>query len=545
MFILVGFAGVAKAVDLDLSMTTTAGYDDNVFRTDKDKKDDAEFRFGPTVRVRDTTSKLAYNASYNPVYEKFASWTEADDWSHFAHGALDYQLSDLTQLNFSENFRFAQSLNRGPLIANEDATGTEIDFTPNTEVQREDVYRNTASASVFHNFTAHTQGEFVVTHDYFNSDRNNTSTNNSVSGLANIMHSLTARDQVGLGGGTTWQRFDAVSGRPRTDTYIFRVLASWIHKFGEDSELVLRAGPAVIYTDQQSGRSGTGDQYPHTQVANAKSVAAAYAALGLNVPIDAMYLDGTPVVDASTEMIGAGSVLIPEADASGCLSGMVSGQTVFDRSNCPFNVIVDSNEAADYDGATISNTISTAMTPLNFVTGSGGGSDTKVTAFGEISISHQWIPDLTSRASFTRSDATASSLGSSTVSNHAMLETIWTPTRRWDLRVRGDWLQRKSATDVTNNFVVIAADMPPIAGSPSSIVSSTGLLAQSFSDTVDTEYWRVSGRAAYRTSRRSTVSLRASYQHQDTHRGSTRDNSSFDNFHVILGFRYDLDPFHF
>jgi hypothetical protein len=86
--------------------------------------------------------------------------------------------------------------------------------------------------------------------------------------------------------------------------------------------------------------------------------------------------------------------------------------------------------------------------------------------------------------------------------------------------------------------------MPPIAGAVG-VVSSTGLVADNFDDSVDVDYWRASGRAAYRTSRRSTVTLRASYQHQDTHRGSTRNNSSFDNVLVILGFRYDLDPFHF
>jgi hypothetical protein len=123
-------------------------------------------------------------------------------------------------------------------------------------------------------------------------------------------------------------------------------------------------------------------------------------------------------------------------------------------------------------------------------------------------------------------------------------ETIWTPTRRWNLRVRGDWLQRKSATDTSNTFLVIDTDMPPIAGA-TNIVSSTGLVAETFDDTVDTEYWRAAGRVAYRTSRRSTVSLRASYHHQDTDRGASRNNSSFDNVLVILGFRYDLDPFHF
>jgi hypothetical protein len=113
------------------------------------------------------------------------------------------------------------------------------------------------------------------------------------------------------------------------------------------------------------------------------------------------------------------------------------------------------------------------------------------------------------------------------------------------LRVRGDWLQRKSATDTSNTFVVIDTDDPPVGGGVTGIVSSTGLVADTFDDSVDTEYWRVSGRAAYRTSRRSTVSLRASYQHQDTDRGSSRGNASFENVLVILGFRYDLDPFHF
>jgi hypothetical protein len=270
-----------------------------------------------------------------------------------------------------------------------------------------------------------------------------------------------------------------------------------------------------------------------------KSIANAYSALGLNVPADAMYLDGTPVVNPATEMIGAGSVLIPEADPNGCLSGTVNGETVLDRSNCPLNVIVDWSSDPG-----VANTIATSRTPLDFVSGSGGGSDTRVTAFGEASISHHWFPELSSRASYVRSDSTASSLGSSTVSDHATVETVWTPTRRWDLKVRGDWLQRKSATDTSNTFVVIDTDMPPVVGAMG-IVSSTGLVADTFDDSVDTEYWRVSGRAAYRTSRRSTVSLRASYQHQDTDRGSSRGNSSFENVLVILGFRYDLDPFHF
>ncbi len=111
---------------------------------------------------------------------------------------------------------------------------------------RKDVYWNTANTSVIHNFTSHTQGEFTLSHDYIDSERANTATNNSVSGFANVMHALTSRDKLGVGTGVTWQRFDGVRGQPRTDTFIFRFAGSWVHNFGQDTELTLRAGPAVI-----------------------------------------------------------------------------------------------------------------------------------------------------------------------------------------------------------------------------------------------------------------------------------------------------------
>jgi hypothetical protein len=540
VFFLVGFATAAHAVDVDLSMTTTAGYDDNIFRTTSHEDDDATFRFGPTIRFRDLTDKLAYNVSYNPVYEVFATYDDANDVSQFAHGAVDYQLSDLTKINFSEDFRYVHAINQGPLVANEDAAGNVINYVPDTEVRRDDVYLNSASAWLVHNFSTHTQGQFSLAHDYYNSDHPNTSTSHAINGFADFTYALSASDRIGLGGGVTWQLFESVQGQPETDSYIFRILGSWIHNFGQDTELILRAGPALIYTDQEAGRTQFGDQYPHQVVLpNGGTIAQAYAAIGQSVPTNVQDLNGNPL--SGSDVIGANSVLVPE-DTS-CLSVMVNGQMVFDRSPCrSYSVVIDS---AGPDAAVATAIMNAAKIPLNYVSGNDGASDTRVTAFGEVKLSHFWIPELSTTASYTRSDSGATSLGSSTISDGVYVENVWTPTRRWDLSVRGDWLRRKSASDIVNTYVVIAADTPPVAGSPSPIVSSTGLVADVFRDSVDTEYWRVAGRIAYRTSRRSTVSLRAFYQQQDTDRGATRVNSSFDNFQVILGFRYDLDPFHF
>jgi hypothetical protein len=217
---------------------------------------------------------------------------------------------------------------------------------------------------------------------------------------------------------------------------------------------------------------------------------------------------------------------------------MVNGQTVFDRSNCSFNVVVDSNTF----GA-VANSIRTApMVPLNYIGSNSGESETRVTGFGEVSISHHWTPELSSSAGYTRSDSGATSLGASTIEDRVMVQTTWTPARRWDLQLRGDWLQRKSSSDITNTYLVIdSTDF----GQPLPVVTSTGLVANNTQTSIDTEYWRVGGRVAYRTSRQTTVTLRVSYQEQDTIRGDSRNYSSFDNVLVFLGFRYDLEPFHF
>jgi len=202
-------------------------------------------------------------------------------------------------------------------------------------------------------------------------------------------------------------------------------------------------------------------------------------------------------------------------------------------------VVVDSDDFAGLAGAIAGG----GRINLNYVSGNGAESETRVTAFGEAGISHHWFPELSSRASYSRSDSGATSLGSSTIADQVLVETTWTPTRRLDLQVRGDWLQRKSATDISNTYLVINGT--DAGGFGYNVITSSALITSTNNDAIDTEYWRVTGRVAYRTSRRSTVTLRASYQHQDTHRGTSRTNSSFDNVLVFLGFRYDLDPFHF
>jgi hypothetical protein len=540
------FSTAAQAVDLDLSATGSSGFDNNVFRTDKREKDDVSFRFGPTIRLRNADRTLSYNISYNPVYEKFVTYDEADDLSHFAAAAAEYQFNDKTAFSFLERFSKTQSMNRGALVPEQDAAGDDIQDVPDSEVRRDDIFRNQASLSMTHNFGPRTTGSLGVEHSYFNSDRKNTAENFSLATTGNLDYAVTARDRIGGGAGFTWQQYEEVTGQPESDTFIYRLFASWVHNFGDDTELMVQVGPALINTNQKKSSGSTVDVYPHFVVTGDTDVAGAYSNLGLNVPGDVKDLDGN-LLDPDT-LVSAGSVLVPEDTT--CLMGMVEGEFVFSASNCGFNVVIDS--VGTY-AATATDVIGAGEVALGFLDGDDGSSDdTRLTVFGEVTLTHHWLPELESSVSYSRSDYTASSLGSSTIADRVTIVNIWTPARRWDFRIRGDWLQRKSANEISQTFQAIDGDdtlsglpVGPCGACIESIVMSEGLVARKFDDSIDTTYWSVSGRAAYRVSRRGTISLRVTYQHQDTNRAASTTNSTFENVLAIVGFRYDLDPFHF
>ena len=224
----------------------------------------------------------------------------------------------------------------------------------------------------------------------------------------------------------TWQQFNKVRGQPASVTYTYRIFASWLHKFGENTELSLRGGPALIDTNQDAPDP---------------------------VPLRLL-------------------VIVP-------IGGQNPGRT----------------------------------------------KDSSVTFFGEASLSHSWTSNLSSHLSYNRSDSSASSLGSSTVADRVSFLTDWSPSARWNLTLRGDWVQRKSANDIT------------------SASFSAGVTTSDRA--VDTTYYSASLRAAYRASRRVTVSARLTYQNQDDNSASRTASSDFGDFIGFVGFRYEFDPFHF
>jgi len=254
-------------------------------------------------------------------------------------------------------------------------------------------------------------------------------------------------------------------------------------------------------------------------------------------------------------IIPAGSILVPDPDT--CLFVTVPSGFGISPENCAFSRIARPGQNANND-AFITQVQTPSLVPpqglVNFAylpgSNTGNNDDSSITYFGEITLAHDWTENLLSKIAYSRSDNGVSSLGSSTVADRAYFETTWQASRRLNLGVRADWVQRKSANELVNTFRVVDPNQP-ITMNPATLQSQSGvaytgaLLSVATNNAVDTTYYSASARAAYRATRRLTLSARITYQKQDTNNQSTTSDSDFGDFIAFVGFRYDLDPIKF
>lgn len=520
----------ALATDVHLSLNGSTQYDSNTDRNDSGGVGDFSFRVGPIIQVSDDIQRFSYQLRYSPIYQKFIEQDDFDKLSHFAGARLNYQIGNKTHLALTEHFSLTQSINQQSLgVQPEDVEGS-----PRTETRRGDVLSNIARFEMRHSFTPRISGQFTATHQFFDSDNENTSKNTSLGGLASLTYAAGARDRVGLGGGVTFQQFEETRGQPASDTYTYRVFASWLHNFGESTELSIRAGPALISTQQdRPDPGGIGQQFPNLVVGPGGLIAD-------GIVTD---LSGNTLMIGS--MIPAGSLLVPDT----CPFTELPSGFEINPSNCAFSRVA----FPGVDDAFIGD-IQTGSVNFAFLPGEdpGSTSDSTLTYFGEFSLSHSWTAKLSSSLEYSRSDSSASSLGSATVADRVTFHTRWKPSQKLNLSLRADWVQRKSANEISNTFRTVSLltqdglNPCPTPAIPSCAVGySGGLRATTDDNSVDTTYYGVSALASYRYSRRTTLSARLTFQKQDTTSASTSSSSDFGDVVVFLGLRYEFDPFHF
>jgi hypothetical protein len=167
-----------------------------------------------------------------------------------------------------------------------------------------------------------------------------------------------------------------------------------------------------------------------------------------------------------------------------------------------------------------------------FVGSNEGSNDMSWTIFGEVGLTHYWLPTLTSAISYNRRQSPANGQGASTVADSVLFQTNWQPSERWDLSLRATYVHRESLTNLSQSNFLVGED------------GSLTFFDVNVSRAVDTDRWGIMLRAARRITRRISSSIRFSYSDQRS-KNTDRSPNDFGNFLAIVGIKYDFDRFRF
>lgn len=522
----------AGAVDLELSGEAVAGYDDNIYRTSGNETGDALFRFTPVIGFSSQESKLGWRLRYRPTYEIFPQHTDADNLTHRLWGTIDYALDDKTAISLSETYRRLEVLN----YPYDDGVDDESNVVPDQDISREKIDINDGSFRLSHAFSSKWTGYTGASYRLFYTTRKNSGNSKSFSGSQSFQYALDAANDVGLGGSVTVQMYDGFEYQPANNSFFYSLFGSWERRFGEGTTLNIQVGPALVHTDQddlQVDVTGEVPTYPHVYVPDQ-----IYSDDLMDV-YPSFDPDGNPnpwleggVFGPLPLTIPEGSVLVPSVASCGSFN-YVAGS---DR--CAVRIVIPASDPL----AQVIHPLAPnppATVPLNLVGSDKGASGYKFTIFAEAKLTQRWTPTLRSSLEYSRRDSTASAQGSGTVQDLVSFVTVWQPTERWDLSLRGTWLKRNSPTGVSQQVLGVDPSNPypfPMLNGDLSYVEAK--------EAIDTERWSVFGRIARRMTRRTTMTLRLSYADQHTRR-SDRNPNSFHNFMALVGVRYDFDPIRF
>jgi hypothetical protein len=176
------------------------------------------------------------------------------------------------------------------------------------------------------------------------------------------------------------------------------------------------------------------------------------------------------------------------------------------------------------------------------ISGSNDGSnDMSWNLFGEVAVTHLWLPTLATTLSYNRRESTANGQGAGTVADSVEFLTTWQPSELWDFSFRASYVRRETPTDLSRTFLQVDVDDTFAIDLVQANSLSTVIEAD---NSVDTHRWGLFLRAARRITRNLSGSMRVSYSDQRS-KHTSRSPNDFGNFLAIVGIKYDFAPFRF
>lgn len=523
----VAYPCAAAAVEVKLGGETEAVYDSNVFRLSDDKKDDASFRFSPTIDISEQTDKLGASLYYKPTYEVFTQYTDANALSHYLFNNLTYRFTPKTNVELGNLFRVMSLLNYDQQNSIDDT----VETVPDNDIERDEVLLYDSDLRLTHALTSRWQARSDVSFNLFDPQQRDDSVGSkTVSAFQNFTYAHDRANLFGIGGGAVIQMFDEIRTLPASNTYIFRLFGTYERHFGESTTLTVQVGPAFILTRQDDASSSQSATYPFYRVSS-------------NTTVGALRQQGIAIESAggqnltNSTPVAAGSVVVP--DPGRCIGSETT--VLFETGRCNVVALARSDVPGEQEQAAL---IRDENSTVEIQGSNAGSDDSTFSIFGDITLEHYWTPNLISTVNYNRNESTASGQGTSTIADTVSFITVWRPTPLWDLSMRGSYVKRNSPTDLSRSLIQVTRESDPMS-LVFGFVRSNGLSTViEDSDAVDTERWEVAARVARRVTRHITVSAWAAYSDQSS-TNTTRNPNDFGDFTAILGFKYDFDPFRF
>jgi hypothetical protein len=237
--------GIAWGADVRLSIAGSAEYDDNVFRSSSDRKDDVVFRVVPRVSVVEDRERLNYAVGYGLPFEIGVTYSDLRDLNHLADATFRYRATPQTELFGSDGLFYVRGLYRQEQDLGDPTLGAVGDG-------RERVLQNSLMLGATHHFTPRLSGTLRVNQGVFDTTQFNRADALSFGGTASSAYQLTPHHQLGGGFSYSRQSFDEAFNRPASDTDYYNLFGSWQWLFDETTVLDLQLGPALIHSNQDS-----------------------------------------------------------------------------------------------------------------------------------------------------------------------------------------------------------------------------------------------------------------------------------------------------
>ena len=523
----------AHATDLTFAIGAETEYDTNALRTSSNEEDDVLFRFRPEVRVHeDRGQDVNYSLSYVLPFEFAVDHSnELDDVDHHVLGNISYHPNDRLELFVSDDFRYLRSALQQ--VAVEDVvfgTGTLL-----VNQQRDRVTLNDGEAGLRYRFTPRLSGEAKVTQQSFASARPDRADNWLIEGEGNLSYLLTPQHSLGFGFRYTHQDFQDRDNIPGSLVDSYNVFAQWIFRFSETLQFEIDAGPSFIDSRQNDPAS--------TQTT---------AAIPYLIVPDGFVLDGSGLVNpdgtAATGTANPGSIVVSQL--ASCPTIVGSGTQVIAGNVCTIpgpGAGTPTTAGVFLDGLN-NPTAVTAATNTNVVNDpfARGESDTSLNIFGSAVLRKDWTENLHTALRYQRTQADASGLGGAVVADYVSLSNTWDFAERWQLAVRGDWVDRRS---IANNGVSQYLQAGDASGLDAAFTGTTpagavGLVTIQGGNTnrIATTRFGVAGRLTHGFTRNTSGWVQLTYNDQSSSSNTLGNPSDFQDFLATVGIRYVFEP---